>query len=80
MSTLRFNDHRELTAKFHSIGTCGHEIMKGQRIGYATSRSGRKSVICPACWAKWCAENVEADRLEGASFGYEACCGGRDGY
>ncbi len=65
----RFDDYREIEARFDSTGTCGHDIRKGQRIGYC--RRGRPSYVqCPACWERWKAENAEADALEG---GYMSC-------
>ena len=59
----RFYDYREITAKFDSTGTCGHDIKQGQVIGYC--RRNRKSYTqCAACWQKWVAENQEADAIE----------------
>ena len=60
---LRFNDHREIAARFDSVGSCGHDIKKGDTIGYA--RRGRDvHTNCPACWSAWVAENQEADMYE----------------
>ena len=70
---LRYNDHREITAKFDSVGTCGHAVKKGDRIGYAKPRYGAVSVQCTACWRKWADENREADMYERAyepEYGY----------
>lgn len=61
--TLRFSDHREIDAKFDSIGSCGHEIRKGDRIGYAR-KGGKSHTSCAACWRKWAAENAECDAIE----------------
>jgi hypothetical protein len=63
MTSVRFNDCREIAAKFDSVGSCGHPIKKGDRIGYG--RKGHDShTSCPNCWADWCAENADADRYE----------------
>jgi hypothetical protein len=69
MAAPRFDDFREITAKFDSKSTdCGsatggHEIKKGEIIGYC--RKNRNShTVCDTCWAKWCAENAEADAIE----------------
>lgn len=63
--TARFDDYREITARFSSIATgCGkglHRIEKGETIGYAGKRGG---TICGDCWARWRAENAEADAIE----------------
>jgi hypothetical protein len=56
----RFDNYREITAKFDSVGKCGHPIKKGDRIGY--NRNFRPP--CAACWAKWVTENREADAIE----------------
>lgn len=56
----RFDNYREITAKFDSTGKCGHPIKKGDRIGY--NRNFRPP--CAACWSKWVAENREADAIE----------------
>ncbi len=63
----RFDDYGEIEARFDSLGTCGHEIKRGQRIGYARRT---RETQCPDCWAKWCAENAEADAIES---GYSPC-------
>ena len=57
----RFYDYREIEARFNSTGSCGHEIAKGDRIGW---HPGLKKTYCTACWVRWCDENAEADRLE----------------
>ena len=69
MSSPRFYDYREITAKFDSKSTScgsavgGHAIKKGDAIGYA--RKGSQShVHCKDCWRSWVAENAEADYLE----------------
>ncbi len=61
-SRARFPDFREINARFDSDGTCGHRITKGERIGYAPRF---RETQCEACWTRWCAENAEADMLEG---------------
>ena len=68
MNGPRFSKYRSITAKFSSVGTCGHEIKTGDCIGYA--RLGRDGFTqCADCWGSWQAENDEADRLEAAAFG-----------
>ncbi|MGA2068324.1 MAG: hypothetical protein ABSG86_25350 [Thermoguttaceae bacterium] len=57
----RFDNYRAITARFDSMGSCGHAIKAGDRIGY----NGRvRKTMCPECWRKWEVENAEADRLE----------------
>jgi len=65
--SARYSDYAEITARFHSRGTCGHEIRKGDTIGYA--RKG-KFTQCTECWSAWVAENREADAIEA---GYMPC-------
>lgn len=57
----RFDNFREIRAKFSSEGTCGHQIKKGEIIGF---NPRTKSTSCPDCWARWVAENREADAIE----------------
>lgn len=57
----RFPNYREITARFDSDGSCGHEIKRGDRIGW---NRRAKRTQCAACWSRWCAENAEADYLE----------------
>ena len=58
MASPRFNDYREVVARFATVGTrCHHEIRPGDRIGYAP-RS--KHWICADCWRAWAHENAEA--------------------
>jgi hypothetical protein len=65
MLTRRFDDFREITAKFDSTATCGHAAKAGDRIGYAGKRGYRQPEICCAdCWSKWCDENREAAAYE----------------
>ena len=66
-SADRFDNYREIDARFASTGTCGHEIAKGDRIGW---HPHLKKTQCAACWARWVAENAEADAIES---GYGAC-------
>lgn len=56
----RFDNHREITAKFDSTGACGHPIKKGDRIGW----NRRQGAHCSGCWARWVAENREAEAVE----------------
>ncbi len=55
----RFCNYREILAKFDSTGAC-HPIKKGEVIGWHT----RHGAQCPICWAKWVAENREAEAIE----------------
>ena len=56
----RFDNYREITAKFNSTGKCGHPIKKGDRIGWNKSHGCR----CSSCWSSWVSENREADMVE----------------
>lgn len=53
-----YNQYREIAARFESKGTCGHEIHKGDVIGY--SPAPRKwldaETQCAECWRKWSAD------------------------
>lgn len=66
--SLRFNDYREIEARYDGEGCRGartgpHPVHQGDRIGYA--RRGRRSlVVCADCWRRWSDENAEADRYE----------------
>ena len=60
-SADRFSNYTEMAARFDSVGACGHAIKTGDRIGW--NRRVRKAQ-CAACWARWVAENHEADILE----------------
>ncbi len=64
----RFDSYREIQAKFASVGSCGHEIRKGDRIGW-NPRVRRTQ--CAECWARWSAENAEAAAVEA---GYTPSC------
>jgi hypothetical protein len=64
----RFDNYREITARFDSVATAcgstapgGHAIKTGDRIGYLP---GRALTMCSDCWARWVAENREADAIE----------------
>jgi hypothetical protein len=63
----RFDNYREITAKFDSKGKCGHDIKKGDRIGYNRNHGCR----CTDCWDSWVRENHEADMIE---LGYMPSC------
>lgn len=54
-------NYRSISARFGSIGTCGHPINKGDSIGYNPKT---KHTQCTSCWDKWISENREADYLE----------------
>lgn len=56
----RFDNYKEISAKFDSVGKCGHEIKKDDRIGWNPSHG----CYCPHCWNKWVSENREADLVE----------------
>lgn len=56
----RFDNYREILARFASMGACGHPIKKGEVIGYNSTHGCR----CTACWIKWREENREADAVE----------------
>ena len=70
--SLRFNDYRDITARFDSMSTAcgtrdgapGHAIKKGDSIGYGRKRYGAAETMCAACWHKWQSENRECDYLE----------------
>ena len=53
----RFDNYRQLTARFDSVGACGHPIRKGDLIGYSPRA---KTCRCAACWSRWCDENAAA--------------------
>ena len=61
----RFDNYTEITAKYDSTGSCGHEIKKGERIGY----NGRlRKTQCAECWRKWAYENLSAQAYEDTGF------------
>ncbi|UCC32309.1 MAG: hypothetical protein JSU86_08505 [Phycisphaerales bacterium] len=66
-SADRFDNYREIEARFDSTGTCGHEISKGDVIGWHPKL---RKTQCTTCWGKWVAENQEADAIES---GYMPC-------
>ncbi len=63
-SADRFENYREIDARFASTGTCGHAIAKGDRIGWHPSL---KKTQCASCWLRWVAENAEAAAMEGGA-------------
>ena len=65
----RFDKYTEIAARFDSTGSCGHAIKRGDRIGW--NKRAHKTQ-CAACWARWCAENHEADIIE-SGYGPECC-------
>lgn len=69
-SQPRFNDYREIIAKFDSTGSCNHPIKRGESIGYSRFK-GTSFTQCHNCWVKWVNENREADAMEN---GYMPCC------
>lgn len=56
----RFDNYREIRAKFDSTGKCGHAIKTGDVIGW----NKRHGCQCSSCWSRWVAENREADAIE----------------
>ena len=56
----RFDNYRQIAAKFASTGTCGHAIKKGETIGYSRLHGTR----CAACWSQWAGENAAAAQDE----------------
>ena len=63
-SADRFENYREIDARFASTGSCGHTIAKGDRIGW---HPRLKKTQCADCWARWVAANAEADEQERTS-------------
>ncbi len=60
-NTPRFDDYREITAKFDSKSTdCGSkvggpDIKNGDAIGYCR-RGGTSHSLCADCWRAWVSE------------------------
>jgi hypothetical protein len=63
MNNPRFCEYREIKAVFNKIATCGHEIRKGDYVGFAW-KNDRAYTRCADCWYNWVSENAEADILE----------------
>jgi hypothetical protein len=64
----RFENYREITAKFDSKGSCGHAIKRGDVIGWHKTHGAK----CPDCWSTWSAENAAAaqdEAMYAASYG-----------
>lgn len=61
LSADRFPNYVDISARFDSVGTCGHPIEKGDRIGW--NRKVKKT-MCADCWAAWVEENRQADLAE----------------
>jgi hypothetical protein len=57
----RFPYYRGILARFDSVGSCGHDIRKGDRIGW---NPRVRKTQCAACWRAWLGENAEADAIE----------------
>ena len=55
-----YSNYIEINAKFDSTGKCGHQIRKGDRIGYNRQYGAQ----CADCWNRWASENAEADLYE----------------
>jgi len=66
--SARFNDFRDLSARFDSTGCINgadHKITKGDDIGYMPRTRRRPAqVCCSECWQSWSVENQEADMVE----------------
>ena len=60
-SSDRFDNYREIDARFAFTGTCGHDIPKGSRIGWHPTL---KKTQCADCWSRWVSENAEAAMME----------------
>ena len=67
----RFSNYRTITAKYASVGACGHPIKAGDEVGY---HAGLKICRCSGCWQRWVAENAEAQMYE------DRYCSSQDGY
>jgi len=61
-----YSNYRSITAKFNSRGKCGHDIRKGDTIGW----NRKYGAQCSGCWRKWQAENAEADLMESGQMPY----------
>ena len=57
----RFDNYRDIDARFNSTGSCGHAIKKGQAIGY---NPRNKRTQCAECWRVWQLENANAAGYE----------------
>ena len=57
----RFDDYRQIVARFPSRCNCGQGIKKGDLIGYNFKA---KKQLCAGCWSKWVGENREAELHE----------------
>jgi hypothetical protein len=55
----RFENYREITSRFNSRGACGHQILKGDLIGWNRRHGAR----CASCWLAW---KQEANRVHSA--------------
>jgi len=59
-SENRFDNYREIKARFDSTGQCSHAIKRGDRIGWHK----RHGAQCAQCWLSWKTENAEAAAIE----------------
>ena len=57
----RFDNYRDIIARFDSTATCGHSVTEGQSIGW---NPRNKKTQCSECWFAWCYENRAADSYE----------------
>lgn len=56
----RFDNYREITARYPSTGACGHNIKPGDLIGWHS----RHGACCADCWRQWSADNANAAAYE----------------
>lgn len=61
----RFDNYREIRAKYASTDRYGNEIKKGDLIGYNPQN---KKVIAKDAWSKWVYENRSAQAYEDTGF------------
>ena len=57
----RFDNYREIVAKFDSVDSYGREIKKGDLIGY---NPRNKATVCAESWRVWSYENRSAQAYE----------------
>jgi hypothetical protein len=57
----RYDNYRQITARFAGQATCGHPIRKGDVIGWNVRLHKTQ---CADCWRKWSAEVREEAAAE----------------
>lgn len=60
-SAGNFDNYRTIEARYNNTATCGHEVKKGEYIGW---NRRTKETQCPDCWRRWQSENAEAQAYE----------------